>query len=675
MELIGHEINGYSIIDFIDKGGFGSVYLAEKKNTKYAIKIFREDYVLDEFKKGNDNRITREINTMKSVQHKYLVKYIEHFFFEILHVKNVFLVMEFVEGDSLDKLIESKSISTQESIFLKIAEGIKALHNSKIIHRDLKPENIIIKENGDVKILDYGLSKLIDYTSITSTGNILGTFAYMPPEQITDSKRVDFRSDLYSLGVIFYIMLTGKLPFEATLVPEYIDKIKNESPTPPRRWNNNIDNKLENIILKLLEKESYKRFSDIDELIQEFKKSSIKKDVILSDLTPRFILRTYDEKTVYSEFLKDNPDTKFYVNYPVHHQYRQKGLLTQVQKTQTITMFDPSTIRLAYSTYSEVQGLLKLPYCPDDYSIIAPSNLSSYKKQKEYVKSVIDIQVQLEADILTSPYHYSHNTNVLPTARRNPVAEWFDLDVKLLKESIEYRNNNLKQIPLYAGICISAQSLTDSDYKLELLNTYSAMNCDGFIIYADGIKKDTNEAILYHYVTTLRDLHKYTQKPVIAGRLDALGLGLICSGITGFTSGAARFESFYEDLYKEETESYNMYERYYFPELLCSVAIKRKEPTRLQQIINVLGTCKCKYCKDKSIPDLIASKNTKLHFLEQIHLEIEKIKKIDIDQRLDYFIKRIDTAIDNYKKLTMVFKPNDYKHLERWKSIFSKVNN
>jgi len=676
MELIGQNINGYKFLDFIGEGGFGSVYLTEKSGKKYAIKIFREAYILAEYKKGNDNRITREIEVMQNVNHPFLVDYIEHFFLEVLNIQHVFLVMEYIEGQTLRKLIQSENISEKEKLFINISEGLKALHSSNIIHRDLKPENIIIQPNGGIKILDFGLSKLLDYTSITSTGNILGTFAYMSPEQITDSKHIDFRSDLYSLGMIFYEILTGHLPFTARLVPEFIDKIKNEPPTPPRKWDRSISNHHENIVLKLLEKEPYKRFVDIDELTLEFYQASVLSKQIQSDLTPRFILRTYDDLSVLKQFTKDHPDKHLYVNYPVNHQFRQKGLLELVQKSEYTTLFDPATIRLAYTTYTDVKGLLQLSYCPQDYSVINPAYLSSNRKQKEYVKLVIDEQEKLQADILTSPYHYAHNTNIVPTARHNPVEEWFDLDIKLLKESLDYRNNkeSLQQKPLFAGICINALGLTDSQYKLELLNTYAAIGCDGFVIYADGINKDTTEATLYHYITTLAELQKYTQKPVIAGRLDTLGLGLICAGITGFTSGAARFESFYEDLYKAASDAFNMHERYYFPDLLGTIAITRKDPVRLQQIVNVLGACDCRYCTGKPIPDVIKpSKNTKLHYLELIHEEIDRIVSIDSAERIDYFIGRVNQAIENYRKLPMVFKPNDYRHLERWKNVFSKI--
>ena len=109
-------------------------------------------------------------------------------------------------------------------------------------------------------IIDFGISKVIDYTSITSTGDIMGSPVYMSPEQIIDSKHIDKRSDLYTLGVIFYEMLTFKFPYEFHSLPELYEKIKTEHPIPPRRWIPLMNNKIENVILKLLEKKPYNRF-------------------------------------------------------------------------------------------------------------------------------------------------------------------------------------------------------------------------------------------------------------------------------------------------------------------------------------------------------------------------------------------------------------------------------
>lgn len=681
MALINQTLNGYTFTEFIGAGGFGSVYKATKAGSTYAIKVFREEYILQEYKQsGQNNRIQREIDIMKTVSHPFLVKYVDDFKGNDLNVPSYFLVMEFAEGETLQKLIKNKALKSEAqiiSIFKNILEGIKGLHqirgndeNKGIIHRDLKPENIIV--NGEkVKILDYGISKVIDYTALTSTGNFLGSPLYSSPEQITDSKNIDKRSDLYTLGIILYEMLTSKVPYEFNNLPELIDKIKNESPIPPRKHFAAITNKFENIIFKLLEKNPYQRYLNIDELITVFNSD----DAILKreyDTTPKFVLRLWNDGTVLEEYLKTSNET-IHVEFPAIHQFQQKKLLQLIQGKQFSRIIDPETVRYAYDTYTDRKGLMQLPYCPPTFEVITPAYLNTYKKQQDYVKSVIDEEAKLGADILVSPYHYTHNTNVLPTYKQNPVEQWFDLDIKLLRESIDYKNSvpAYADKKLYAGICINSSSLTNQQYKNDLLNYYSAHDCDGYIIYADGIDRDSSAVVLYHYIDTLLKLQRHTGRPVIAGRLNSLGLGLISLGLVGFSAGAARFESFSEDMHKEAGQGYNLYERYYFPELLGTVSIEKKKPTRLNQISNVLGSCQCRYCNGKSAEDVINAQNNKLHYIYSVTNEVETIK--NTANKHAYFLQRINQAISNYQRLTAVYKRDDYKHLLVWKEVFENI--
>ncbi len=681
MAIINQTINGYTFTDFIGAGGFGSVYKATKEGKTFAIKVFREEYILQEYKNGRNNRIQREIDIMKSVNHPCLIRYVDDFKGDDLNVPSFFLVMEFAEGETLQKIIRNKGLQSEAqivNIFKKILEGIKGLHqirgvdeNKGIIHRDLKPENIIVNGNS-VKILDYGISKVIDYTTLTSTGNFLGSPLYSSPEQITDSKNIDKRSDLYTLGVIFYEMLTGKVPYEFTNLPELIDKIKNENPIPPRKYFPDITNKFENVIFKLLEKNPYQRYLSIDELIEEISSEEVWM-IRKYDITPRFVLRLWNDGSALKEFLKDSKEI-LYVDFPAIHQFQQRKLLQLIQNEQFVRIIDPETVRFAYDTYTEREGLKKLPYCPENFQVITPAYLNSYKKQQDYVKLVIDEEAKLGADIFVSPYHYTHNTTVVPTYKINPVEQWFDLDIKLLKESIDYKN----QVPayaskkLYGGICIDSSSLTNTQYKNDLLNYYSAHECDGYIVYADGIDKQTTPIVLFNYIDTLLKLQRYTGRPVIAGRLCSLGLGLISLGLAGFSAGAARFESFSEELHKDAAAGYNLWERYYFPQLLGTVSIEKKRPTRLNQISSILGSCQCRYCKGKSAEDVINAQNNKLHYLLAVTNEVEKIKKTT-DKR-SYFLDRIDQAIASYQKLKAVYKKDEYKHLFVWKEVFENIN-
>jgi len=686
MSIIGTNINDYIITEYIDSGGFGSVYKAEKDGNYYAIKIFREDYVLKEYRdKGENNRIQREIDIMKSVSHPNLIKYVDDFREQVNGDPSYFLVMKFAPGVTLRKIVNGNKLNQDKvnAIFLNILDAINALHNIRgtdedkgIIHRDLKPENIIV--NGtDVKILDYGISKVIDYTTITNSGDVMGSPVYMSPEQIRDSKNIDKRSDLYTLGVILYEMLTNNLPYEFSSLPELYDKIINHSPIPPRRWNILVQNQYENIILKLLEKQPYQRFHNIAELktaIINNQGSSVSKQY---DTSIRFYIRLYNEKSAVEGFTKRYSE-QINVVFPINYRNltQTKNILPMLHKGNFNKIIDPATVRLAYSAQQSVKGLQELSYAPSKFNVITPSYLSKNSKKQEYVKQVIDEQANLNPDILLSPFHYVHNTNVAPTQRRNPVAEWFDLDIKLIKESVDYKNSvkAYSKLPLYAGICINGDSLLDETYRNDFLNIFSSLECEGYIIYVDNICNDTDSATLYHYIRTLTQLQDVTKKPVIAGRVNTIGLGLICAGISGYSSGTSRFDSFYEGLYKEEPDAYNMYERFYIPDLLGIIAISRKSPVKLKTIFDKLGYCGCYYCNGKNYTEIISASNNKLHFLEMIHSEINSIKLIEESDRISYFISRIDKAISNYKAIPEVFKPNDYNYLKNWKEVFEELN-
>jgi serine/threonine-protein kinase len=687
MIFLNKTINGYKFVSFVNKGGFGAVYKAEKNGDFFAIKIFREEYILREFKKHGEknNRLQREIDIMKTVSHKHLVDYVDNFILEDEVGKNYFLVMEFVDGKNLREILnENKKLDEHKSIeiFKQILEGLQYLHNingdnnTGIIHRDLKPENILVQKNGNIKIADFGISKVIDFTSLTSTGEIFGTGPYMSPEQITDSKHIDKRSDLYTTGVILYEMLTGCFPFDFQYQPELIEKIKNDPPIPPRRRELSISNQIENLILKLLAKNPYQRFTKVSEILNLLETSTKTITTKKYDLSPNFYLRLYNDKGVLEDFTKR--DKNFgNVIFPANLENVNscKGLLKNIQEDSNIkVIIDPATIRLAYDTYTETKGVCELPYTPQDFQVITPEYLKDFSNQKTYVKQVLDKQSELGANILITPFHYTHNSSQGYGPERNPTEEWFDLDCKLAKESIDYKNLKYPKKQIYLGICLRADSLYDEKNKKYLLNTFSSFETDGFLIYADCIDNNTSKVTLFHYIDFLIELQKYTQKPVIAGRINAgLGLGLLSFGISGFSSGTARFESFYEDLYKESDPAYNMYSRYYFPELLTTIAINRKAQTKFDQITSTTGICGCYYCNGKSNPEIVKDKNAHLHFLEHISKKINLLKTYSREDSINNYLEQIDIAIENYKSLKGVFKSSEYSFLFNWKEVFIKL--
>lgn len=231
---------------------------------------------------------------------------------------------------------------------------------------------------------------------------------------------------------------------------------------------------------------------------------------------------------------------------------------------------------------------------------------------------------------------------------------------------------------LVGGFCIKSDILTNKSEREYFLNVLSGLNCDMYWIYVDCINQDSNFAQLYNYSTALIDLQKSTNKPVIAGRIGSFGLVLLAFGLYAFESGTSRFESFSEDLYKDATDPFNMYIRYYFPELMANIAVERKNPVRIIQLLNTkIGeniACQCPYCKGVDPSLLVVDKLTRKHFLYRRQEEIQILRSISsVDKRVEYIRDRITKAIDYYKNLKPIFKDDDYKYLKTWIEVIDKL--
>lgn len=677
--MIGKIIDGFELLDFKGKGTFGSVYQCKKDNQIYAMKIFASDFVFAEFSKGNDNRITREIDALKVVNSKFVVKYIADGSFIDNKWKYFYVVMDYVEGEDLENVLKKQTFSEDEAkaIFVSILHGIEDIHKAHLIHRDLKPANIYLLRDGSVKILDFGLSKLIDFTSITNTGDQLGTPLYMSPEQISDSKNIDYRSDYYALGVILFKLLTNATPYgHITSREELYYKIKVEPPISIRTFIPTIENSIDNLIDSLLQKENYKRPNSIDDILAHLNIIENTPYEKASVFLPSFFVRLWNEKKVLEEFYADGYSIEHAI-FPINHQDRQKNLLSLLKKESIDFIIDPATMRLAYDSYSDVKGLISLPYAPDDLNRLELDDLGTYNQKQKYVKLVVDEQLKHNPPYIVSPFHVSNNSNLVKI-KMDSSENWFSLDIKLANETREYLNNLGYKGKFVSGFCVKTDILTTRTEKEYFLNVISALKCDVYWVYVDCIDNNSNFSQLYNYANALLELQHSTNKPVIAGRIGAFGLVLLAFGLFGFESGTSRFESFYEDLYKETTDSYNMYVRYYFPELLSNVAIERKNPAKIIQLLATktgknIG-CTCPYCRGQNPANLVGDGLTRKHFLFRRNQEIEEIRKLaSINDRVNFLEQRIKEAVQNYKNLKPIFKDDDSRFLKIWLDVIQKL--
>lgn len=257
--MIGNTIGGYRIIGKIDEGGMGTVYLARYPDGGiFAIKALDNRLSCDrDFRK----RFFREAKTLFTLKHANIVQ--ARTFFE--DKGGLFLVMEYVDCGNLHSHIQNRgSLPEKEAlrIFKGALSGLNYAHMRGVVHRDIKPSNILLTRSGTPKIMDFGIALLPDGRRLTKTGMTMGTPEYMSPEQINPRRLgpIDHRSDVYSMGIVLYEMLTGSVPFEGDSTFEIYEKHINESPRDMRLFSENISNGLVILVKKALEKVPSRRY-------------------------------------------------------------------------------------------------------------------------------------------------------------------------------------------------------------------------------------------------------------------------------------------------------------------------------------------------------------------------------------------------------------------------------
>jgi serine/threonine-protein kinase len=251
-------IGDYIVIKFLGEGATSKVFLVKKDNSLFALKQL--NIIDDELKQ----RFYREIEILKKLKHKNIVSIIDSGIYE----GKPFIVMDYVDGDSLDRIAPKLNIIQKLDILISAANGIAYLHSKGIIHRDIKPENILVsKDLSTVKIADLGISKVVYWKPITQEGQILGTPAYMAPE-LLEGKSDDPRIDIYAFGITMYEVLTHNVPFDGKPSEIILKHIK-EEPKLPSLLNPEIPQALDKIIMKCLEKKPERRYKSMLTLVED----------------------------------------------------------------------------------------------------------------------------------------------------------------------------------------------------------------------------------------------------------------------------------------------------------------------------------------------------------------------------------------------------------------------
>jgi eukaryotic-like serine/threonine-protein kinase len=317
--LIGKRLSGrYKILEMVGGGGMANVYLAHDMilDRDVAVKMLRLDFANDE---EFIRRFRREAQSATSLAHPNIVN-----IYDVGEENDLYyIVMEYVEGQTLKQYIQQNSpLQVEETIEImkQLTSAISHAHQNHIVHRDIKPQNILVDRFGTVKITDFGIAMALSATSITQTNSVLGSVHYLSPEQARGGM-ANKKSDIYSLGIVMFELLTGRLPFSGeSAVSIALKHLQSETPSV-RRWNPNIPQSVENIVLKSTAKDSFHRYNSVDEMEEDLR-TALDSDRLNA---AKFVIPIDDEATKAIPVITNDRPLKNLDETLVHSQDKNKA--------------------------------------------------------------------------------------------------------------------------------------------------------------------------------------------------------------------------------------------------------------------------------------------------------------------------------------------------------------
>lgn len=666
------EINGYQLGRLLGQGTFGETYEATKAGQQFALKLIREEAVLQGW---DAKRFEREVRALQKAVGPNVVKFIEAGEAAIGNETRLFVVLEYLDGQDLAKYFRSANNKLDEAalknILIQIVTGLKTIHSQNIIHRDLKPANAFVTNTGQIKLLDFGLVKMLDYTTLTTApGQPIGTPLYIAPE-ILRGDEVDIRADFYSLGVLMYHLVTeGQYPFVGRTPLELYAQVVNNPPLPPTRHNQSLSSEFENLILILLSKQPYERTFNHDELERAIQSTP----VVIPQTAPAvarakrtefpkrcFFRLLHNEKGDVEQFVKARGKIDA-IEYPANFLPRMQKSLAAYRQWGIPYLFDPVTYRLAYSSFALTDGLVKLPYVPDPNNKLTPRELQTIQALQKYARGCIDWQMQWKCSTLVAPFHFSRDLG----------SPWIDIDIKLIEESVGYAKSLKGAPPIYAGLCLNIEPYTVAANRLALLNRYSRARADGYLFYVDTIDERTNNPLQLRALLDLLQMFQKLGKPVFACRVGTLGLALLAAGVDGISNGVASLSSFSEaNLLVNRSVNYDMTKKYYIPDMMLTLPVPMAEDI-LSDNRNAGLRCDCPHCRGASRN---LSRGAKAHFLHARTTEIKELNALqNTADRLSWLRKRVESAVQACNRIrtqqVVELQPGYYAHLRTWPDVF-----
>lgn len=459
--------NRYEIVEKIGGGGMALVYKAKCRllNRFVAIKILRSEFINDE---EFINKFRRESQAAASLSHPNIVN-----IYDVGVEDNIYyIVMEYIRGKTLKELIREKGKFTVKETLdfaIKIADALHHAHENHIVHRDIKPHNILVTEDGRVKVTDFGIARAATASTVTNTSNVIGSVHYFSPEQARGGY-TDEKSDIYSLGIVMYEMVTGRLPFEGDSPITVALKHIQEEIEPPSSIVSDVPQNIENIIMKCVQKNQSLRYGNTEQLLSDLKrvKNSNPDDTFTADEpsfndSPTRIIPLVDDDMI------NNSDKA------IKKKNNKKNVKEESKSNKTLTVL---AVLLAFVlTVGLAAGFLWVRNQLETKEIIVPNLVGLHQDKAREMLEDLNLQLKIVGEVYNSEHAEGHVVSQ-SIAEGNTVKEDYPIEVTLSKgeklvkvpelvnEHIDQVDILLDEVGLEEGIVDYENSDIPKDYVL-----------------------------------------------------------------------------------------------------------------------------------------------------------------------------------------------------------------